>query len=413
MEENASLLPPRWGPANAHHHNPERRIDSRDESRPTWTVPILYNPPCIGPLCALCQFPIAPGGIVIGANGTCFMGQYDQLLCESPTCHHPRGFIRVCHTPCARLIEPGGWKVSSVTIHRHPVATNEQTRRRQWLRSSLATRLSKHRHGQLPHLPNEIWYDVADNLLQEYATVNVLALRGFPARYEVKLDNDIYTKFFEFEGTKYLSSLSSSPQDETASLDNHHQKQQYASLPTASSLADPAHARAGAYAYLYTAENYLGITDLIVSGSRNRPQTDRVPGTWWCEVEVMADNPTITVVSDGIKIRRISSQGKQWTIWSVLPLSRPRFHLFNPLDRQIPLRMDHLICNDELLTGYSALWDDNLITIQSHRAGEECAFYKEWSRGSWIFMPLDHDERLTEIWQRPGVSSLYKALAQE
>lgn len=63
-------------------------------------------------------------------------------------------------------------------------------------------------------------------------------------------------------------------------------------------------------------------------------------------------------------------------------------------------------CNEPAVTGYSACWAANLMTIHAHRDGEDMAFYKDFdacsSRAIWVYMPVDPGELISEIWARCG-----------
>lgn len=64
-------------------------------------------------------------------------------------------------------------------------------------------------------------------------------------------------------------------------------------------------------------------------------------------------------------------------------------------------------CNEPTVVGYSVCWAGSIINICTHRnVGEELTFYKDLdichSRAVWVYMPVEDDERVSEIWVRDG-----------
>ncbi|KEY63892.1 hypothetical protein S7711_10173, partial [Stachybotrys chartarum IBT 7711] len=281
-----------------------------------------------------------------------------------------------CHAYCGYFLTcQKSWNCIQVTAYKHPITPHEKIRRCQWLKTKLITSLSNYHNQKRLYLPNEIWSLVAKDLLHCYATINTQVTQGQAARYQVNLNHEVWCKFTTFEGMNYLSSLSNTP------------------LRGSTAISSPAVATRK---YMYLAENYLGITELRLLSSPTQPQVDATPGIWWQEIEVDSE---VTVQSDGTKLRRIFSQDKPSTVWSVLPSKKPRFAYFS-LNIHQPLRMGSLVCNDPSTVAYSVLWHRGISMIHAHTAKDDLSFYKLWPEGLWVYMPLEKNEVIRELWQR-------------
>lgn len=67
--------------------------------------------------------------------------------------------------------------------------------------------------------------------------------------------------------------------------------------------------------------------------------------------------------------------------------------------------------NHPEVVGYSFIWDCGLVHIHSHIAGEDTAFYRSIPPGSCLYMPVDHGELVTEIWQLKSRYARERAVA--
>lgn len=77
------------------------------------------------------------------------------------------------------------------------------------------------------------------------------------------------------------------------------------------------------------------------------------------------------------------------------------------------LRMISIECNSPEITGYSACWYHRIIALYAHCKGGATPFYEEidacYQNAIWIYLPLDKNEWISDIWQRVG--RLYRCTA--
>ena len=69
--------------------------------------------------------------------------------------------------------------------------------------------------------------------------------------------------------------------------------------------------------------------------------------------------------------------------------------------------------NTTSIMGYSAFWDNGLVDFCSHSCNDHMFpydRYKDSLTGVWIFVPIDHGERITEIWKQEPESWQYGVL---
>lgn len=99
------------------------------------------------------------------------------------------------------------------------------------------------------------------------------------------------------------------------------------------------------------------------------------------------------------------------TAWSVPRSNSVRFEHFNPsYFVKLPGRMALLVCNRPSIFGYSILWDIGFTKIYAHRRGEAGFRYQTGHYKSWLHMPIDPGEVITEIWQRQSLKRRERAL---
>lgn len=100
------------------------------------------------------------------------------------------------------------------------------------------------------------------------------------------------------------------------------------------------------------------------------------------------------------------------TAWSVPKSNNVRFEQFSSsLVTKFPARMASLICNRPSIVGYSILWECGLVTIHIHRNDEDRIGYQFSPYESWLHMPVDPGEVITEIWLRQSLTRRERALA--
>ncbi|KAM4062057.1 hypothetical protein HRG_008924 [Hirsutella rhossiliensis] len=246
------------------------------------------------------------------------------------------------------------------------------------------------------NLSSDLWHYIADYLLPHYALLNIRGVLPGPRAVSI---NSITTAkkmwygFTDYEGTSYVSWLSSSPRG-----------------PRSLSLASNADRAPGCL--LLTAENHLGITDVRLSDFRESNAISERPGTWWRTIPLDCLGMKVDVESDGIKLRRLVCGDLGTIAWSVPEPRTPRFHYFTDgSSSRAPARMTFFRSNHPEATGYSFLWDCGLVHIHAHVAGEDTAFYRSLPPGSWLYMPVDHGEFISEIWQQKSLFFRERAIA--
>ncbi|KAJ9155687.1 hypothetical protein NKR23_g1567 [Pleurostoma richardsiae] len=217
--------------------------------------------------------------------------------------------------------------------------------------------------------------------------------------------------------------------------------------------------------FLFVLEDHLGVRQLIFGAPRKDDPSLMMPkvGNWWRIVPLLS--PTLRLKSDGLKLRSVTSMSGPGlnsttpntamhpsgirtveamfksvfedkvplrptdsqalrgiapffslvvhrTVWDtpmdpteLVPL---RFSRFSPRPgpRDSNFQMAKLDLNAPEVTGYSACWAGNIKLLHAHRAGEDMSFYKDWTASHdgavWLYMPLDPNERISEIWGRGG-----------
>ncbi|KAI9146765.1 hypothetical protein HJFPF1_13503 [Paramyrothecium foliicola] len=280
----------------------------------------------------------------------------------------------VWHIQCVQLTTARrGLDLMHATKHQHPMTTQDGTRRHQWIKSRLIKCLSTY-YARQHYLPPEMWSLVANNLSSHYATINLQAKWKPSSMWQVNLRDTIQCKYTVFEGVAYLSGIFN---------------------PTTSHNSKSSASRNKDSKFIYIAENYLGTTRCFISESRTLPNVDITPGLWWKEIEAQEK---LTIVSDGIKVRNIYCQDLTSTLWAKLPNTAPRFHYFFPKPHK-PAHMDIFTFNDTSTIAYSILWSHGISAIYAHKSKGDVHFYRSWSEGSWLYIPLHDDEFIKQIWQ--------------
>lgn len=200
-----------------------------------------------------------------------------QLICDDLDCPHLQ---YGCHSYCLRVV---GFDRSrefiEATKHSYIPTEQEESRRRRWIRHCLTLVLSKKYADEGLHLTPELCLLIADHLLQVYSVVKARSLWSPDRRLRgsVTTTRSIWYGLVEFEGTEYVSSLSNARSEHTWKLIGPHQDR---------------------YESLLIAENYLGITKLLLAGSRDTLAIDESPGIWWRTIRLCGRELTINVESD-------------------------------------------------------------------------------------------------------------------
>ncbi|EHK16880.1 uncharacterized protein TRIVIDRAFT_40972 [Trichoderma virens Gv29-8] len=197
--------------------------------------------------CALCQFETASGDDIVISS--CF------------------------HSACLDMVdlEDELYLLRFVEAMRYKRQPNllQKEMRRHHLITCLSAGLLESFAQQGTHLPLELWNKIAEHLLPHYASANARSLWRRIKPEPVRMTEDIWCKYVDFEGIRYITKLSNSPSDGWELIYR----------PSGESIK-----------YIFTAENHLGVISLLFSTSSNEPQVDEAPGIWWRTVHVKGED---------------------------------------------------------------------------------------------------------------------------
>ncbi|KAF5009400.1 hypothetical protein FDECE_4377 [Fusarium decemcellulare] len=344
------------------------------------------------PPCTLCRFGFEDGESIVRVN-------------EHDRCHH---FFMTYRTPVFDPDRPGLWheeypsiaygwhldcvnglgpevilRASYITQHHHPLPPSVEAERISRLlrkRTNLLTRC-------LP-LPREICSWIARYGVREQALLEVKKLLSAPfvGRDLVTVDTSgsIWAHFLEIEGVQYIQSLETEPIDDGDVLICTSDAQRVENI--------------------YVGSDHLGIRKILF-GNQHLPTGYREPGIWW---SILPANRWLKVLRDGTKIREVGSPEHYiWTTketWSSIPPSLlQRFELC--MDPRGNSHMRSFDCNNPRINGYSACFiEDYPVDLHCHVMGEDFAFDMAGDErrlhAMWLYMPVEPDERVAEIWRR-------------
>ncbi|KAL7968113.1 hypothetical protein HDV63DRAFT_395871 [Trichoderma sp. SZMC 28014] len=347
-------------------------------------------------ICSLCQFHIVYEDIIKDDEEHKYVGllsltgfTYFQSIWELHC-------LRRCHRQCLDLITPSNqknlWKISEATKYNFMPSARQLDIRCCKIRSFVSTRLFTHFSYSASNLPLELWEIVADYLIPEYVTVNVQRLWKPPQEPSyANITSAIWCKYVDFEGTRYMSEFSNEPTSDDWEL-----------------IFEPSDERV---IDIYSAENHFGITRLLFSGPHTTPTVEEAEGIWWRKNRVDVESLSIRASSDGIKLRRLTNVDGDHTAWSVPKSNSMRFANLSPSGFvKRPDRMASLVCNRSTITGYSVLWEYGLAKLFVHQRGEAGLRHQSGMYKSWMHMPIDPGETITEIWMRESLRRRDRAL---
>jgi hypothetical protein len=134
--------------------------------------------------------------------------------------------------------------------------------RRRNIRSYLSTELWTHFAHSKPNLTLELWENVGEYLLSEFAVANLQRLcKSKQKSSSASISDAIWCRYINFEGIRYIAALANEPSGGDWEL---------VFQPSGERIVD-----------VYTGENHLGITKLLFSTSCNSPVVEEVEGIWW------------------------------------------------------------------------------------------------------------------------------------
>ncbi|KAL6879171.1 hypothetical protein J3F83DRAFT_725345 [Trichoderma novae-zelandiae] len=360
--------------------------------------------------CALCQFDVVSGDDIL--VGTILFHrrlrwnpddkEAQRILKESidnSVCKATRwpglGGFRCYHAGCLDMADPEDEVqllrfVEAMKYRRQPTLLQKEVRRQQ-LMGRLSTELLTHFALQGTHLPLELWHKIAEHMLPHYAAANARSLWKRPKPTPVHLAKDIWCEYVELEGIRYVARLSNTP----------FVGWELIYRPSGETIQ-----------YIFTGENHLGVMRVLFSTGSNVPQVDEAPGIWWRTVNIEDGNVALRPRSDGIKLRNFSDLPRSRVAWSIpMPHEMRLECLTVHRAEQYPPYMSSLVCNQPSVTGYSVLWAGRLVTIHAHRGIQDWSCYQSAATtGTWLHMPVDPGEVITEIWHRLDYPPRQRAL---
>ncbi|TQN70739.1 hypothetical protein CSHISOI_04722 [Colletotrichum shisoi] len=205
---------------------------------------------------------------------------------------------------------------------------------------------------------------------------------------------EIWARFIDFEGVRYISSLSNSPDD------GHTE-----------SIFAPSTDTAQAVDSIYVAENYLGAMQVLFCNSSTVPVVERRQRLWWRIIQLQGRCPVLVVQTDGVKLRTIAVESKEassphltQSLWSVPPSEPLRLV---QLEARPPAaaQLSMVACNEPGITAYSVYWNYSIILLHAHIPGEDPTFYEGYQEGIWLLFPFKTGEKISEIWKHGQVES--------
>ncbi|KEY64398.1 hypothetical protein S7711_08458 [Stachybotrys chartarum IBT 7711] len=297
-------------------------------------------------------------------------------------CIHSNGLAVGCHEECVRLL-PTGFvdKLVPISQRSFQPAPPQEKARTTWLRKDLAKNLAV----TLP-FPFDVTLGIAWYLPQQHAT-NLLTTLDYwmPHSTRVNVSIPFTEKHVIFEMQRYVSSVMNT-------------NKMCLSQPRISPVL------------VYVCEDHNGITQLIISETEEPPAIDPVPGKWWKSLRLSKFDHEIEFHSDGFKLRRVCYQDTSTDEITAWPTPQPprdfRFQQFcypnfYPESYHTPARMASLSYNLPGVTGISVYCRPEPSAFYAHRVGDDLSLYKsKANNAAWIYMPLDADEFISEIWMR-------------
>lgn len=171
-----------------------------------------------------------------------------------------------------------------VLAYQYEPSTADATKRMGWLYSRWAsTPILKHTK---PPLPQELRLDIAKHLLQgpvlhryAVACAHTLVKNTECGTSHIRVSAGIWAKFADFEGVRYISSVSNM-------RDECHTEPLFTPCP--SQPVDT----------VYIAENYLGVVQVLFCNSAQEPTVEKRQGLWWRVVRLCEREPTLTIKTD-------------------------------------------------------------------------------------------------------------------
>ncbi|RBA12471.1 hypothetical protein FPRO05_03921 [Fusarium proliferatum] len=358
-------------------------IDSDAETDSTEAVYYKENSG-FSPSCGLCRFNFSIDDSVVVFKERC--EPWTTTYSEPEiwwTIHYSK---HTFHAECVDLapdlmsdqrLDPGIYNATilePLQEGRYPLPSI-QTRRLKWLKKSFSEQLFQTIKNRLPL---EVCENIAQYCLQERAVQVVRHHwlrkdRPKPGRISVAIreDKPLWAQYLEFEGIRYVKSLSyqSLGGDESQILSN----------PDSDCNVN-----------IFIAHNYLGVTEIILTRNSEIPSVKEEPGRWWTIF-------TPSKMSFCLKAK-FDSFGA-WQLTSIAITSRGFQKIYGGQYFQQPWI---LFLSPRYLVLILCM-GNTIMRIILHKVGEKHPYdfgSTSQHRYSWVYFPVDSDERISEVWIR-------------
>ncbi|KAF9779367.1 hypothetical protein IL306_001912 [Fusarium sp. DS 682] len=261
-------------------------------------------------------------------------------------------------------------------------------RRVRWLKKTFSENLFQTLGYRLPR---EVCDNVARYCLKERAVQVVRDHwlkkdRPKPGPISVPIyGKPLWAQYVELEGIRYVSSLSyqSRGGDESQILSGSEDSPN-----------------------IFIAHNYLGVTDIIATFGDDSPAIKQRDHSWWTVFSQYEMPFWLKAKFDGIKLRDLSLYEDEddrpgWpedSRWAVPPTA------LNPIPEP-PIPCSNTWFDGDIIRAID--WNqpqtDSVIKIIQHKIDEKSPYdfgTAQQYRHSWMYFPIDSDERMSEIWIR-------------
>ncbi|RSL44389.1 hypothetical protein CEP54_014708 [Fusarium duplospermum] len=377
---------------------------------------------CVSYRCRLCRFSIRVGETVVAdlGNGRGRLSlffpfqhhaQFEKLLNVSLqgchlTCPHEEGDqLPAYHVECLEYAPPLTKEKLRATEYAYEPTTSEDPRRASRIQNLAARRLQI----DCPFLPAEVCLLITKELARECAAIathEMLQGRSLQALdCELDVSMPVWARYTSIDGIRYVESLSNTGDSHSVLLLG----------------AD----RAPRTEFLYVLEDHLGIRQVVfasfehalkLSAFLSKPKND----AWWQTVPITDEK--LLIKTDGFKLRFIIAPSTQniqdapTVTWPkpMAPYQEPMLadtakHIVKSEIRDLSrfhFRNMSVEFNDPAITGYSICWANGIRGIHAHYGMEKLAAYDDFDlcheTPTWIYMPIDPEERIIGIWTRSG-----------
>ncbi|KAF5971184.1 hypothetical protein FBULB1_9382 [Fusarium bulbicola] len=253
-----------------------------------------------------------------------------------------------------------------------------QTRRLKWLKKTFSENLLQTIRNRLP---GEVCDIIAQYCLRQRAVQVVRYLwlrkdRPKPGRISIAIDGKpLWAQYVYYEGIRHVRSLS------------HHSVG-----GDESRILSESQAQNQKNVNIFVLHDYLGVVDLIATSGRDVPSKEEERGRWW----------TLFTPSKMPFYLKARFDGSSFGAWQPTnPIPEPPIPCNSRLGDEIILAIDW---NQPDVIGYSFYtWDNTIMRIIPHKVGEKNPYDFGTAMEyiySWVYFPVDSDERISEVWIR-------------